>query len=88
LNLDQAKVRGVDFEVAYSRDVDWFASQNESFSLRLLGGTLDTRTNTVRGSVPDELGGARATPAGTLPELTANLTASYRFGPCRTTGCL
>jgi iron complex outermembrane receptor protein len=82
LNLDQAKVRGADFEVAYSRDVDWFASQAESFSLRLLGGTLDTRTNTVQGSVPDELAGARTlATAGTLPELTANLTASYRFGP-------
>ena len=81
LNLDEAKVRGVDFEIAYSRDVDWFGSPNESFSLRVLGGTLDTRTNTVQGSVPDELAGARATPAGTLPELTANVTASYRFGP-------
>lgn len=81
LNLDQAKVQGVDFEVAYTREVDWFASQDESFSLRLLSGTLDTRTNTVQGSVPDELAGARATPAGTLPELTANLTAAYRFGP-------
>lgn len=81
LNLDQAKVRGVDFEVAYRRDVDWFGIPDESVSLRLLGGKLDTRTNTVQGSVPDELAGARATPAGTLPELTANLTASYRFGP-------
>ena len=81
LNLDQAKVRGVDLELGYTRDVDWTGSPNESFSLRLLGGTLDTRTNTVQGSVPDELAGARATPAGTLPELTANLTASYRFGP-------
>jgi iron complex outermembrane recepter protein len=80
LNLDRAKVRGVDFEVIYGRDVDWFASQNESFTLRLLAGKLDTRTNTVRGSVPDELAGARATPAGTLPKLTANLTASYTFG--------
>ena len=79
LNLDQAKVRGVDFEVAYSRDVDWFSSSNESFSLRLLGGRLDTRTNTVAGSVPDELAGARG--LGTFPELTANLTATYRFGP-------
>jgi len=58
LNLDQAKVRGIDYEVAYNRDVDWFAGPNESFSLRLLGGTLDTRTNTVAGSVPDELAGA------------------------------
>jgi outer membrane receptor protein involved in Fe transport len=49
--------------------------------VRLLGGTLDTRTNTVAGSVPDELSGAYGTPAGTLPELTANITASYRFGP-------
>jgi len=79
LNLDQAKVRGIDYEVAYNRDVDWFAGPNESFSLRLLGGTLDTRTNTVAGSVPDELAGARG--LATLPEVTANMTATYRFGP-------
>lgn len=72
LNLDQAKVRGVDFEIAYSRDVDLLANLDESFSLRLLGGTLDTRTNTVAGSVPDELAGARFA-LGTFPELTANL---------------
>ena len=80
LNLDQAKVRGVDFEVAYGRDVDWFGSQEQSFNLRLLGGKLDSRTNTVQGSVPDQLAGARATPAGTLPELTGSVTASYRYG--------
>jgi outer membrane receptor protein involved in Fe transport len=80
LNLNQAKVRGVDFEIDYSRDVDWFTSSDESFSVRFLGGTVDTRTNTVAGSVPDELAGAYFTPAGTIPEITANVTASYRFG--------
>jgi outer membrane receptor protein involved in Fe transport len=34
----------------------------------------------VAGSVPDELAGALVGPAA-YPELTANVTASYRFGP-------
>jgi hypothetical protein len=40
----QAKVRGVDFEVDHVRDVNWLASRDESFSIRLLGGKVDTRT--------------------------------------------
>jgi iron complex outermembrane receptor protein len=75
LNLDQAYVRGVDVEIAYAREVDWLALPNESFSVRVLGGQLDSRTNTVAGSVPDQLAGS------IYPELTANLTAAYNFGP-------
>jgi hypothetical protein len=80
LNLNRAYVQGIDFEIAYSRDVDWLPSPNESFSVRALGGKLENRANTVAGSVPDELAGALVGPAA-YPELTANVTASYRFGP-------
>jgi outer membrane receptor protein involved in Fe transport len=74
LNLDQAYVEGTDFEIDYRRDVDWSRASDESFSVRVLGGKLDHRTNTVAGSVPDEFAGALG-----FPEITANLTASYRF---------
>jgi hypothetical protein len=82
LNLDQAYVQGIDFEVDYSRDVNWTGMANESFSLRLLGGRLEHRINTVLGGAPDELAGATV---GTVvatgyPELTANVTATYTFG--------
>jgi len=76
LNLDQAYVQGIDFEVSYTRDVDWLPSPNESFSVRALGGKLENRRNTVVGSVPSEFAGSLG-----FPELTANVTASYRFGP-------
>jgi outer membrane receptor protein involved in Fe transport len=79
LNLDRAYVQGIDFEVDYSREVDWTAMDDESLSLRLLGGRLEHRTNTVTGSVPDELAGSLFGPS-IYPELTANLTATYRFG--------
>jgi hypothetical protein len=80
LNLNQAYVQGIDFEIAYNRDVDWLRSPNESFSVRALGGKLENRRNTVEGSVPDEFAGSLFGPSA-YPELTANVTASYRFGP-------
>jgi hypothetical protein len=79
LNLDQAYVQGIDFEVDYSRDVNWTGMADESFSVRLLGGRLEHRTNTVTGGMPDELAGSLVGPAA-YPELTANVTATYRFG--------
>jgi iron complex outermembrane receptor protein len=80
LNLNRAYVQGIDFEIAYNRDVDWLRSPNESFSVRALGGKLENRNNTVEGSVPDEFAGSLFGP-NAYPELTANVTASYRFGP-------
>jgi iron complex outermembrane receptor protein len=80
LNLDQAYVEGIDFEIGYTRDVDWLRSSNESFSVRALGGKLQSRTNTVTGGLPDELAGALVAGANAYPELTGNVTASYRFG--------
>jgi outer membrane receptor protein involved in Fe transport len=80
LNLNRAYVQGIDFEIAYSRDVDWLRSPDESFSVRALGGKLENRNNTVEGSVPDEFAGSLFGPSA-YPELTGNVTASYRFGP-------
>jgi iron complex outermembrane receptor protein len=76
LNLDQAYVQGTDFEIDYRRDVNWLARADESFSVRILGGKLDHRTNTVAGSVPDEFAGSLG-----YPDLTANATVSYGVGP-------
>jgi iron complex outermembrane receptor protein len=76
LNLDQAYVQGIDYEIAYNRRVDWTAMPDESLSIRLLAGDLQHRTNTVAGSVPTEFAGSMG-----FPELTANLTATYAFGP-------
>jgi hypothetical protein len=75
LNLDQAYVQGIDYEIQYGRNVNWTGMPNESFNLRFLGGKLEHRTNTVAGSVPTEFAGSQG-----YPELTANVTASYNFG--------
>jgi outer membrane receptor protein involved in Fe transport len=75
LNLDLARARGIDFEVSYTRDVNLFARQDESLSVRMLGGKLDERTSTVVGGMPAEFAGTRG-----YPDLSANVTASYRVG--------
>jgi outer membrane receptor protein involved in Fe transport len=73
LNLALARAQGTDVEIAYSRDVDWFAAGDESLSIRMLGGKLDERSNTVVGSAPAEFAGTRG-----YPDITANVTLSYR----------
>jgi outer membrane receptor protein involved in Fe transport len=73
LNLAVASAVGTDVEIAYARDVDWFAAGNESLSIRMLGGKLAERSNTVVGSAPAEFEGTRG-----YPDITANLTVSYR----------
>ncbi len=72
LNLDSARARGIDFEFAYMRAVDLFATHDESLSIRALAGRLNERTNTVAGSQPSEFAGSRG-----FPDMTANVTLSY-----------
>ena len=78
LNLDSGRAVGTDFEVVYANDVDLFASRDESLSIRFLGGKLDERSSTVAGGVPAEFAGTRSA-TGTFPEVTANVTLSYRI---------
>jgi outer membrane receptor protein involved in Fe transport len=75
LNLDLARARGLDFEIGFQRDVNLFDRQEESLSIRFLGGRLTERTSTVVGSAPAEFAGSRG-----FPDVTANVTASYRVG--------
>jgi iron complex outermembrane receptor protein len=77
LNLDLARAVGTDIEIAYARDVDFFARHDESLSIRMLGGKLDKRTSTVVGGTPAEYAGTRSN-LGTLPDVTANLTVAYQ----------
>jgi outer membrane receptor protein involved in Fe transport len=73
LNLDLAMARGIDFEIGYTRDVNFFANQDESLSIRVLGGRLLERTSTVVGGTPAEFAGTRG-----YPDLSANATVTYR----------
>jgi iron complex outermembrane receptor protein len=74
LNLDLARARGIDFEIAYLRDVNLFDRHDESLSIRVLGGDLQERTSTVVGGAPAEFAGTRG-----FPDRTANVTLSYRI---------
>lgn len=79
LNLDSGRALGTDFEIVYASDIDLFASQDESLSVRFLAGKLDERSSTVAGGLPAEFAGTRGA-TGTFPDLTANVTVSYRVG--------
>ena len=73
LNLDLARVSGVDVEIGYQRDVDFLARQDESLSIRFFGGHLAERTSTVVGGAPAEFAGTRG-----YPDRTANVSLDYR----------
>jgi iron complex outermembrane receptor protein len=54
LNINNARVRGLDYELLWNRDTDWFASQSETLTLRFLAGRLlEDSTTTPTGTVTD-----------------------------------
>lgn len=74
-NQDQAVVEGIDFEMTYRTELNFFDSQQESLSVRLLGGKLLAREDiAANGTVSNQLD------QYTLPELTANITTTYSIG--------
>lgn len=74
-NQASVKAEGVDFEVGYRTDVDWFGG-GESVSLRLLGSYLRERSNTNSEGVTTEIQGVNG-----QPEWTALLSGNYNRGP-------
>ena len=75
-NQDQAIVEGIDFEARYSMEPNFFDSEFENLSFRLLGGKLLTRHDVeANGTVSERMD------TYTLPELTANLNVAYSVGP-------
>jgi len=76
LNVAQARVRGIDYEVAYTLEPNFFANETESFSVRGLAGYVAERSDTPLGGSPLDVSGGLGT-----PDLTAVLTANYRVGP-------
>jgi len=75
-NQAQAEVEGIDLEVAYRTEADFFDDAEENISVRLLAGYLLTRKDISAAGVPTDLTGAY-----TLPDLTANVTTTYSVGP-------
>lgn len=78
VNIDNARVRGADYELTYRTEPDLFAG-SESLALRFLAGYLSENSNTP-------LGGDRFEQAGAedLPELTTTTILNYRVGPWST----
>ncbi|MDR2212269.1 MAG: TonB-dependent receptor, partial [Pseudomonadales bacterium] len=76
LNVDQAKVEGVDLELSYRAEPDLFGDELETFSLRALGGYIMERSDTPLGGVPFDQAGARGT-----PQITTTITGTYSVGP-------
>ncbi len=75
-NVAQSLVEGVDLEVAYRMEPNFFNNEIESFSLRALAGYIISRTNTSATGIVDEFTGSLGN-----PEITSNITANYTVGP-------
>src|SRR5690606_16530309 len=75
LNVAQAKVEGIDFEVAYAMEPDFFANELETLNFRMLGGYIKERSDTPLGGTPLDQSGWLAT-----PDLTAIATLTYGLG--------
>lgn len=75
-NLAKDFIEGYDFEVQYNMEPNFFDSEFETFTVRVLGGKLLDKTSTSSsGNVTDQMG------AYSLPEITANVTFRYGVGP-------
>lgn len=75
-NVAQSRVEGVDLELVYRMEPNFFDSQFESFSLRALGGYIIDRTDTGSNGSQDDFTGSLGN-----PEFTSNITANYSVGP-------
>jgi hypothetical protein len=78
LNLSTSFAEGIDFEVAYVRELNLFDNRPETLSFRVLGGKLLERFDQPPGGVPiDQIGNS----ALNRPEISANATLRYAVGP-------
>jgi outer membrane receptor protein involved in Fe transport len=75
LNINNARVRGLDYELLWNKDTDWFGNRDEAFTLRFLAGRLLEDSTTTPGGQPVDL-------AGQLnePESRAVATLRYQLG--------
>src|SRR5690606_28686403 len=75
-NIDDATTRGVDTELSYRFEPNFFDSQVESLSLRMLVGYLAERSETPDGGVTTDFAGS-----GNTPEWSTTTTLNYGVGP-------
>ena len=78
LNIDSAKVRGIDYELLYRAEPNWFSSQDESLSFRLLAGRL-LEDSTTDSSGFDDNAGEVSGPTSE-PDFRAIASVRYQIG--------
>ena len=81
-NQARVEAKGIDYEVNYRKDVDWFGGS--SVGVRFLGSLLDERTDINTAGVRTQLEGTFGvvpTPNGGLPERSAVLSGNLNRGP-------
>jgi iron complex outermembrane receptor protein len=83
LNVASAKVEGIDTEVSYRMEPDFFSNEFESLTFRGLAGYVLERSNVATPGAPaiDQVGAAAVGAAPGTPEFTALLTSTYSLGP-------
>jgi outer membrane receptor protein involved in Fe transport len=62
LNINNARVRGIDYELLWNRDVDLFGSQAESLTFRFLAGRLLEDSTTTQTGIKTDLAGELSEP--------------------------
>ncbi len=75
LNINNARVRGIDYELLWNRDTDWFASQTEALTLRFLAGRLIEDSTTTPTGTKTDLSGELSE-----PDFRALASLRYQIG--------
>ena len=58
-NINEARVRGIDYELVFNAEPDWFSSKSESLNFRFLAGRLLEDSNTLLGGPAPDYPGHR-----------------------------
>ncbi|HEX7238012.1 MAG TPA: TonB-dependent receptor, partial [Gammaproteobacteria bacterium] len=75
LNINNARVRGLDYELLWNKDVDLFGNRDEALTLRFLAGRLLEDSTTTPGGAPVDLSGQLGE-----PENRGVATLRYQLG--------
>lgn len=73
LNVASARVRGLDYEVTYNMEPNFFANQFESLTVRALAGYIQERSDTPFGGSPRDA-------AGELEQAKTKATINVNYG--------
>jgi outer membrane receptor protein involved in Fe transport len=75
LNINNARVRGLDYELVWNTETDWFSNRPEVWTMRFLAGRLLEDSNTTPGGTPTDLSGQL-----NEPENRAVFNVRYQLG--------